>query len=344
MHKPVKAWWQRPQAFLYAWNLGGERARFLTVERRTLEASGFLDQRISADRSRLCDVGAAELLGEEIVGAIRDPGFIFHTAFCGSTLLARSLDLPGRSLVLREPSALLQLADLRRGLSTSGLTADTLLPTTLDLLARPFIAGERVILKPTNLANNLVSEIVKLRAGAKVLLLYDDLEPFLLSVLKRPRESKIGIRQFLIRFTADMPKGGEALVDTASLSLPEQAALAWTLQMRSLASSLATGMEQRVRILRASELFGAPETTLAAAARWLGVNLAETEAAAIVAGPRWNRHAKDPRLAYNPDRRNEEQRLARRLLARPVREGLAFARTRLRTDGVDFPPTLRLLP
>jgi hypothetical protein len=38
--------------------------------------------------------------------------FVFHTAFCCSTLLARALDVPGSSMGLKEPSVLVDFASV----------------------------------------------------------------------------------------------------------------------------------------------------------------------------------------------------------------------------------------
>lgn len=343
MNNTTDRWWQRPQAFLYAWDFSRDCGRFLPLERGTLKASAFLDQRIPADRSALRDAAIEDLLAEPVTGTIPDPGLIFHTAFCCSTLFARSLDLPGRSLVLREPLALLQLADLQRGLTMFRRKPETMLSLTLDFLARSFLPSERVVIKPTNLANNLAPDMLRSRPQAKALVLYDELEPFLLSVLKRPKESHDGIPRFLTRLLVDDDEFQKAFPNMATMSLTEQAALAWTLQIRSLNRWLASETPGRVRVLPASELLAAPATALTAAARWFELNLDETEASRIAAGPLWSRHAKDERFAYSPAQRGAEQKLARRLLALPVREGFCFARERFGIDRADFSPNFRLL-
>lgn len=336
------AWWQTPCAWLYAWDFAHDRGRFLRLDRATLRRSAFLDRRIAADAGNFEEVPIADLLAQPIRGtADAPPGFIFHTAFCCSTLLARSLDIAGRTLVLREPGTLLQLADLKRGLAASRRDEAELLPLTLNLLARPFAAGERIIVKPTNLANNLAPELAA--GGARALVLHDDLEPFLLAVLKRPRESESGITRFLERLLADPIGRRWAERHRVPESLAERAALAWTQQILGLRVWLAD-TAANLRVLAASELLAEPTAALTASAAWLGVKMEAEEAAAIVHGPVWARHAKHAGAAYSPRKRREEQALARRLLAEPVREGLAWSENHGIGSGADFPAALRLLP
>lgn len=341
---PKPTWWQRPEAYLYAWDFAAGNARFLTLDRTALERSSFLDQRIRADLSTLRTVPIADLLGESPPRPDIAPAFIFHTAFCCSTLLARSFDLPGHTLVLSEPSTLLQLADLKRGLTAADYSPAPLLESTLALLSRPFIPGERVLIKPTNLATNLGPDILALYPGARALVLYDDLEAFLLSILKRPRESENGISQFLARFLAD-PAGrrwaaGRSLPET----LPERAALAWHLQIQSLGDWLGTEHAERIRLLRTPRLLAAPTATLAAVAAWLELDLGTEACRSVIEGPLWRRHIKHPEINYTPDRRVAEQDMARRIAAEPLARGLAYARRHLGRETAVFPNSGRRLP
>ncbi|MGH8426549.1 MAG: hypothetical protein ACRES7_01020 [Gammaproteobacteria bacterium] len=335
--------WQAPQAWLYAYDFARDSAQFLTLERSILQQSSFLDQRIATDAAHPAEVPIAELLaGTHSDENTEPPHFIFHTAFCCSTLFARSLDWPGRSLVLREPATLLQLADLRRRRTTSVRSETELLPLTLNLLIRPFTTGERTIIKPTNLANNLAPALLGLHPASRALLLYDELEPFLLSVLKRPRESERGIQQFLARFLADPVGHAWAATNPVPEELAERAALAWTLQILELRAWLESTTRERVRVLTATELLADPVTVLQACAEWMDVALTRAEASGIAAGPLWMRHAKYPSLAYTPARRREEQTLARRLLDKPLHDGLDYARATFGIGTADFP--FALLP
>lgn len=338
------SWWQIPQAWLYAWDFARDRGRFLHVDREVLARSSFLDQRIETNVESFDEVPIAELLAQPIRETSNKPlGFIFHTAFCCSTLLARNLDLPGRSLVLREPTSLLQLADLKRGLTVSRRSESALLPLTLDLLARPFTPDERVILKPTNVANDLAPELFALRPAAHALLLYDELEAFLLAVLKRPRESARGMDQFLSRLLADPAGHTWASTHAVPESLAERAALVWVLQVLGLRELLAGTHAKQLRLLGTTELLAEPAAALTASAEWLGLELPQAEAEEIAAGPLWTRHAKHPAAAYSPAQRLEEQALARRLLAEPVRAGLRYAEQMFGVEKTDFPAELPLL-
>ena len=197
------------------------------------------------------------------------------------------------------------------------------------------------MIKPTNLVNNLAPEILRRRSRSRALILYDGVEAFLISVLKRPRQSREGIEQFLSRLLADRPQARPAAA--AAGDLPRKAALAWALQMQQLEEWLAGPDGARIRTLAAGDLLDAPVQSLCAVAEWLGIDLSPSEAGAIGAGPVWRRDAKATDRDYTPERRRQEQALARRVLAQPIAEarGWLDGTAALATGG--FPQRLSVL-
>ena len=84
--------------------------RFLKLAPSVLEDSVFLDTRIGAPLEQAVAVPAGAL-GASPAGAV--PAFLFHTSFCCSTLLARTLHIAPRVVALKEPLVLRRLADAR---------------------------------------------------------------------------------------------------------------------------------------------------------------------------------------------------------------------------------------
>src|ERR1700710_2898279 len=95
-----------PDHYLHSFE--GEAALFVPMDRAAYHRSIFLDGRIApaADQSMHLPVDA-------LAAGTRAPartGWISHVAHCGPPLLARALDDPSATLVLREPLALRQQA------------------------------------------------------------------------------------------------------------------------------------------------------------------------------------------------------------------------------------------
>ncbi|MFL6731850.1 MAG: hypothetical protein ACJ8EP_05845 [Sphingomicrobium sp.] len=89
--------------------------------------------------------------------------YIFHMSFCGSTLLARLVDTPGKSLTLREPNLLVSFADWRSALLRSGQGEahfSSLLEFGAAMLNRQWQEAEAVTIKPSSWANNLIGDLV----------------------------------------------------------------------------------------------------------------------------------------------------------------------------------------
>lgn len=117
--------------------------------------------------------------------------YVFHSAFCCSTLLARALDLPGVSIGLKEPQILNELANNRR----RGALPEELLRSISFLLARPFGPEEAVIIKPSNLANNLARPLLEWDDRSKAIFLYAPLPRFLKSMARKGMWGRIWARR-----------------------------------------------------------------------------------------------------------------------------------------------------
>lgn len=299
---------QGKTSYLYAWDFNNNLAHFIELDREDLYNSSFLDQRISAKDNSLTTASIDTVMTQSIHDATHTtPVFIFHTAFCCSTLLARSLDIPGKTLVFREPLTLLQMADLKRGLSKTSRDYQPLLAMTLKKLTNSFIHEKQIIIKPTNLANNLIADLINIYPTTRILLLYDDFESFLASVLKRPQESATGIDLFLKRLLADTSRSPQKISNSETgEKLHLKAALAWALQKLELNDAV-TKYADWIRIIYTPDFLASPEPVLLETARWFNLNLAPGAFHNIANSPLWGVNAKHPAQRYDASLRAKEK-------------------------------------
>lgn len=134
---------------------------------------------------------AARLLGEQ--GPIH---FIFHSAFCASTMLVRALDIPGSAMGISEPVILNDMVGWRRRGAEVPVHA-RVMDNALGQLSRPWGAGEAVVVKPSNIYNGLAMGALALRPNARALLLHAPLEEFLLSVARKGMWCRLWVRELL---------------------------------------------------------------------------------------------------------------------------------------------------
>ena len=134
---------------------------------------------------------AAELLGEQA-----PIHFIFHSAFCASTMLVRALDVPGSAMGISEPVMLNDMTGWRKRGADIRLHAQVM-NDVLGQLARPFGPDEAVVLKPSNVFSGLAMGALHLRPAARALLLYSPIEEFLLSVARKGMWCRLWARELL---------------------------------------------------------------------------------------------------------------------------------------------------
>ena len=181
MNANLTSWWSDPSWLLHGVD-GRRREVSLTLtNRQELSWEPFLDTRWSREGATGAVVPMELFLERQPSGP--PPLFLWHTAFCGSTLLARCLDRRGRCLSLKEPWAVTQLAAAAR----VGLVGEREIGAAWSSLGRGFAPGEKVLIKPSNGANTLLADIGA--AGERMVLLNSSLRHFLLSVA-RPIEAR----------------------------------------------------------------------------------------------------------------------------------------------------------
>ena len=299
-----------PAWFPEAIDTGRDIIRFARVTRDGLAKTAFLDQRMAPIVTGRTDLRLSEAMKvwkSDKSRKPRMPAFLFHSAFCCSTLLARALDAPGTCLALKEPDILMQLANALRvdeGLKRNPEAAQTLCEFVFGLLARPFTKGERVLVKPTNSANNLIGAVRK--AGAPALILYGDLRSFLVSVIKKGEACKGFVRLQYNIFSLD-PGGLSAIPHRQAMGLTDLqvAALVWRHQMEEFSSHL--DMQSDLASLDFKDLLADTAPTLKAVARQLKLRLTNDQIDAAVSGPVFRQNSKESGEAYDPETRGQDE-------------------------------------
>jgi hypothetical protein len=196
--------------------------------------------------------------------------FLFHSAYCASTMLAQAFDQPGVATSLSEPVLLNDMVGWRRrGASPRDHAA--VMDDALALLGRGFTADEAVIVKPSNIFNPLARGALTLRPQARAILLHAPLRDFLLSVARKGLWCRLWCRELLEGYLADgfVQLGFEAR-DYFRQSDLQVAAVGWLAQQQAFAALLAWA-PGRIASLDSEALTKDPVAAVAATMDHLGI-------------------------------------------------------------------------
>ncbi len=277
-------------------DVGADRIAFLPVARHLLQRASFLDGRETIAVGEPVTLSAVAALDLPLPPSDEPDRFLFHMSFCGSTLLTRLLEQPGKALVLREPHGLVGLADwkAKRGHRQDPRVQRYANVARASLRAR-WEKDERIVVKPTNWCNNLIPEL----CGPNVRPLFVTIAPrnFLRAVFRGNREriafTILAAQHFAARAPADA-----ALLAAAVRDLPEsldRAAaiilLALHFQQRAFGAAMAAGGWGSAHLIDYEQIVAAPFEAGEAANRALDLGLTPNEIAEGV-GRSMSRNAK----------------------------------------------------
>jgi hypothetical protein len=311
-----------PHWFPVDLDVRGRRYAFLRLDDEVLTKSAFLDNRIDADLSDSRPVLLDDIPGGIPAGHV---GWLFHTSFCCSTLLARILHFPRHQVCLKEPLVLRRLGDARY----EGQEAGPLVSTTVRLLARPWDDGASVVIKPTHAALNIAADLLRETPAARAVVLTSTLEDFLVSNLKKTRETQSKIPQLADR----------ALRAVASrLRFPEEAysppdllcvaALQWAAQQELIRDIQEGAGPQRVWILEQGELLADIPRMAEQVVQWLGLRVPQADFAAHASAISQH-NAKAPEIEYGAEKRQAESRMITNMFSQELGRALQWAERNL---------------
>jgi hypothetical protein len=272
-----------------AFDAGRGVVRFARIDSASLRREAFLDARKDQSVRGRAEAKIDDL--QALVPATAPAAYIFHSAFCGSTLLARALDHPARSLALKEPNILLDLANARRvhPAYRSDEAFRRHAEVVFRLVERRRAPEEHIVVKPTNLALPLAPVVIA--RGSPVLFLYGTSREFLLSILKKGEEGRAFGRKMFNIFALDRtPLGAIEPRQAMGLTDLQAAALVWRHQIEEFTSLIAAA--PRAASLDYENFIAAPASRLRAAAALLGLELSPAMLDAIVSGPVFQADAK----------------------------------------------------
>lgn len=291
---------QDPTWLPHAYDARRDTLVFAHMPRETQRQMVFLDPRFLPRNSESHPAPIADLGAEEIRAQAGPLHFIFHTAFCCSTLLTRALDIPGVSMGVKEPAILASFAEYW---SNSRRTPGALeaLTVTLDLLSRPLARGEVQIVKPSTVVNHIIPQLLHARPDAKAIVLFSSLDTFLRAIARRGLEGRIYARELFHQFAPVIPLEAGFSEDAMLLADLQIAAQAWLMQasfMESVAKRLGTS---RVRVLNSDTLLENPKGTLCAAGAFFNLKMTPEIAQSVAEGPVFQEHAKELGRPFNAE-------------------------------------------
>ena len=236
--------------------------------------------------------------------------FIFHSAYCCSTLLANGLDVEGSATVLKEPVLLNDLVGWRHEGAAPNAVSD-MLGTAMSLMARPFQAGEATIVKPSNVVNGLATAIMTLRPDARAIILYAPLEAYLTSIARKGMTGRLWARELFSRQMIDgLVDFGFSPRDHIMHTDIQIAAIGWLAQFR-LFAMMAHRWPDRIRTISSDVLTENPKDSLETALAFFGAKPPTGGVKAIV-DQIFGVNAKDG-SAFSAEQRKQDHRQGRNL-------------------------------
>ncbi len=259
--------------------------------------------------------------------------FIFHSAFCASTLLCRAFDRPGTAMGLSEPVILNDIVGIRRRGEADPRRVGELIDAALRLLARPWGADAAVVVKPSNVLNPLAAGLLTLRPAARAILLHAPLDTFLASVARKGMWCRLWVRELIDGYLGDgFVDLGFDPPDYLRQTDLQIAAIGWLAQHR-LFHALAARFPDRIATLDSETLLGDPAGALAHAFRHLALPLAAADARQIAEGPVFARHSKFG-TAFSSAARRQEQEAAAEAHGEEIAYVAAWARVVAEKAGI----------
>jgi len=245
------------------------------LTRKELRDASFHNKRSMTGNRKTFQVDLSSFLSwtEEVSPEPKPVGYIFHNAFCGSTLLSRYLDIAESTIVYREPSVLATLCDCKQN-SPQWLESEPLqrmFRLMVASLTRRKEKNERSVIKLNDRCNNSIDDLLDLHPVNRGVLLFSDFQSFLLAILDKPvRRKWLNERS---NFCTDTPLNDYLpTVGASETSFTDAIARYWLTQMLYFAR-VCNRQKGKVLPLPYRELVKRPEETVTSVVDFLNIGV-----------------------------------------------------------------------
>jgi len=273
-----------PEWIPHALNLETRRVDFLRVPEETYSATGFLFEYAPSSPADRISISFEQLSGLEV--ETLPLHFIFHTAFCRSTLLARALNIPGVAIAMSEPGIIASLA-------SGGPVVEPFIKPLLRLLGRKRAGIDAVFVKPTNHANHMIPALMKAQPEARAVLMTNPVSPFLQSVRKRGLMGhRWGRRLYLELQGYAGIDFGMSPEEHFSMTDLQAAGLAWLLNQNYFTQLAGGPFEKRIRTLDGDYFNERRGETIQSILELSGVDSSDFPPERLQLHPAFSEHAK----------------------------------------------------
>ncbi|KUJ83367.1 hypothetical protein AWR36_005750 [Microbulbifer flavimaris] len=284
---------------------------FQHVSAKSYKNSAFLDMRIKDGLNEYFEVPRSSLDKILDSGAYRrkTPKYIFHPSFTGSTFASRALHSPGVSLGIREPWILREVADIKRQLIFSNNFSESdwrpFIRRIAALVGKSYLQDEVPVIKPSNVSNNLIGDLLSLDDDTRGVYLYTDLDTYICANINKPQETKGTIPTLATVFGRDLNR--EPWMTSThfyELSHIKTVVALWHIQHQQLLRLLRDFGDKLLPVY-SEDLFSHPESTLMRIDSFLSLGIPEDKINSIRLSPVYQSDSKNAQRAYNPALRSE---------------------------------------
>ncbi len=281
---------------------------FAKTNANALGSEPFLDSRFYQGIAERCSVSVDEIPPTPFQ---QEPSWIFHSAFCCSTLLAAALYETQGCLALKEPDVLMGLANAKRMLpkTEEGRSRYNLLKDRVFTTLSRQHDDRPIVIKPTNTANNLLEDVLAL--GHRVTIITSSLPDFLVSVAKKGEACRNFIRTVYNIFSLD-PFGLQHFPSRQAMTFTDfqVSTLIWRAQME-LFSEMAARNPDQIVTLTDREFLANKEQTLSKLCGHFDLRVDEDTIHGLVDGPFFEVNAKFDDQRFSDQIRDEQSNLVK---------------------------------
>ena len=252
-----------------------DKLLFIEVNAQELIDASFHDSRVLLRHDSICyetSIDGLMAYFERYLGVNPPIRAVYHNAFCGSTLLSRYLGELNKYFIYREPPVFSHLANYKYlGMAEKNDELWRKLLCLSSCLMSRSPKGLSAITKMNDNCNNLIVDIHRFNEKSKSLILYSDLETFLISILKDSERRRFVRDRLSFMGSSSFPALKE--VNHSELSDAHAAAFLWLLQTHIMIDAI--DKYDRIRTLNCNQLFDNPNQALLETVQFFGKDVDE---------------------------------------------------------------------